>query len=120
MVAGGKARQRVHSSCHCDPLAAYAYRWFGGLTTTSNRSSVWLVLSHLRRLDKMFDLVVCANSHLALRLRRGGLGKVETIAMGVELGIFPRRYAHRLAGPIPVRSACGRAPSADRSRAASR
>jgi len=74
---------------HCDPLAAYAYRWFGGITTTQAIDRLFgCFWSHLRRLDRTFDLVVCANSQLAQRLRHGGLGKVETIAMGVEQGIF--------------------------------
>ena len=36
----------------------------------------------------MFDVVVCANSHLSQRLRSGGVTNVETIPMGVEGGIF--------------------------------
>jgi len=74
---------------HCDPLAAYAYRWFGGIATTSaiDRLFGWF-WRHLRRLDAMFDLVVCANRQLTQRLGRGGVGKAETVAMGVETGVF--------------------------------
>ena len=74
---------------HCDPLAAYAYRWLGGLAPTSaiDRLFGWY-WSHLRRLDGMFDLVVCANRQLASRLDRGGLGKSEAIGMGVEQSLF--------------------------------
>ena len=54
-------------------------RWFGRF---------W---RHLRGLSDMFDAVVCANSHLAERLRMGGLPNAETIPMGVESGIFSPR-----------------------------
>ncbi|MEO8455192.1 MAG: glycosyltransferase [Sphingomicrobium sp.] len=74
---------------HSDPLAAYAYRWLGGVAQidTIDRwfGRFW---RHLRGLGDMFDAVVCANSHLADRLRSGGLVNVETIPMGVEGGIF--------------------------------
>ena len=74
---------------HCDPLAAYAYRSLGGFAPTSaiDRLFGWY-WSHLRRLDGMFDLVVCANRQLASRLDRGGLGKSEAIGMGVEQSLF--------------------------------
>ena len=74
---------------HCDPLAAYAYRWFGGIATTTaiDRLFGWF-WRHLRRLDAMFDLVVCANQQLAQRLGFGGIAKAETVAMGVEAGVF--------------------------------
>ena len=74
---------------HCDPLAAYAYRWFGGIATTGaiDRLFGWF-WRHLRRLDAMFDLVVCANRQLAERLDNGGVAKAETVAMGVEAGVF--------------------------------
>jgi len=74
---------------HSDPLAAYAYRWFGGIahTDTIDRwfGRFW---RHLRGLGGMFDAVICANSHLAQRLRSGGVINAETIPMGVERGIF--------------------------------
>ena len=74
---------------HADPLAAYAYRWLGGVAPTAvidrwfNR--FW---RHLRGLGQMFDSIVCANSHLAERLAAGGVANTETIRMGVEPGIF--------------------------------
>ena len=77
---------------HSDPLAAYAYRWLGGVAqiATIDRwfGRFW---RHLRGLSDMFDAVVCANSHLAERLRIGGLPNAETIPMGVESGIFSPR-----------------------------
>jgi len=74
---------------HADPLAAYAYRWFGGIATTDTIDR-WFgrFWRHLRGLGDMFDAVVCANSHLSQRLRSGGVTNVETIPMGVERGIF--------------------------------
>src|SRR5437868_3923095 len=77
---------------HCDPLAAYAYRWLGGVMP--NRfidrlfGTFW---RHLQRLDAQFDLVVCANPELTKRLRSGRVVKAETIPMGVEPGVFSPR-----------------------------
>jgi len=74
---------------HCDPLAAYAYRWLGRLIPTQAIDRLFgRFWQHLRRLDQMFDLVVCANGQLARRLSHGGVGKSETIGMGVENGLF--------------------------------
>ena len=74
---------------HADPLAAYAYRWLGGVAPTRviDRcfSSFW---RHLRGLGRMFDVVVCANGQLAGRLATGGIANTETIRMGVEPGVF--------------------------------
>jgi alpha-1,6-mannosyltransferase len=74
---------------HADPLAAYAYRWLGGVASrpTIDRWFGWF-WRHLRGLDCMFDLVVSANDDLTHRLRAGGLTKAETIRMGVEAGLF--------------------------------
>src|SRR4051794_6093962 len=74
---------------HADPLAAYAYRWFGGIAKIDTIDR-WFgrFRRHLRGLGDMFDTVVCANSHLSQRLRLGGVMNVETIPMGVERGIF--------------------------------
>jgi alpha-1,6-mannosyltransferase len=77
---------------HSDPLAAYAYRWLGSIvpTPTIDRwfGRFW---SHLRGLDAMFDLVVCANDNLTARLRDGRIDGAETIRMGVEPGLFSPR-----------------------------
>jgi alpha-1,6-mannosyltransferase len=74
---------------HADPLSAYAYRWFGGVASreTIDRGFDWF-WRRLRRLDDRFDLVVSASARLSSRLGAGGLGKVVTIPMGVEPGIF--------------------------------
>lgn len=74
---------------HADPLAAYAYRWFGRLasieTIDRHCQPFW---EHLRRLSRSYDQVVCANGELARRLSEGGVRNVVTNAMGVEPGIF--------------------------------
>lgn len=74
---------------HSDPLSAYAYRWFGRIAKrpTIDRAfdRFW---KHLRRLDKQYDSIICANADLAGRLIDGGLTKVTVNAMGVEKNIF--------------------------------
>jgi alpha-1,6-mannosyltransferase len=74
---------------HSDPLAAYAYRWLGGIASRDriDRCFGWF-WSHLRGLGRMYDVVVCSNSQLTERLRTGGLGNSETLPMGVEQGLF--------------------------------
>lgn len=74
---------------HADPLAAYAYRWLGGIAPTGaiDRCFGWF-WRHLRGLGNMFDSVVCANAQLAARLAAGGVARTETIRMGVEPGLF--------------------------------
>jgi alpha-1,6-mannosyltransferase len=74
---------------HADPLAAYAYRWLGGLVPASriDRLFGWF-WRHLRSLGRTFDMVVCANNQLTERLRKGGIENCETIRMGVEAGLF--------------------------------
>lgn len=81
---------------HADPLAAYAYRWFGSIASTEaiDRGFGWF-WRHLRRLDESFDLVVTAGEGLAGRLRGGGLGHVEVNPMGVEPGIFSPAHRDR-------------------------
>jgi alpha-1,6-mannosyltransferase len=74
---------------HADPLAAYAYRWLGGVAPQHaiDRLFGWF-WRHLRALGGMFDAVVCASNQLADRLAGGGVGNVQTIRMGVEPGLF--------------------------------
>jgi alpha-1,6-mannosyltransferase len=83
---GGASRSLV---MHADPLAAYAYRWLGGVVPTQriDRMFGWF-WRHLRGLGRMFDSVICANEQLAARLRDGGLGNAQTVPMGVEGRLF--------------------------------
>jgi len=84
--AGGASRSLV---MHSDPLAAYAYRWLGGVAPiTVIDSWVGWFWRHLRGLGRMFDSVVCGNGQLAQRLMHGGIENAETIRMGVEPGVF--------------------------------
>jgi alpha-1,6-mannosyltransferase len=77
---------------HSDPLAAYAYRWLGGIasTRTIDRWCGWF-WRHLRGLSRMYDLVLCSNAQLSRRLRSGGIGNSEILPMGVEAGVFSPR-----------------------------
>ncbi|WP_114227248.1 MULTISPECIES: glycosyltransferase [Sphingomonas] len=74
---------------HADPLASYAYRWFGKVAErqTIDRWFGWF-WRHLRGLDGMYDLVVSANHSLSERLREGGLRNVATVPMGCEPNTF--------------------------------
>jgi alpha-1,6-mannosyltransferase len=74
---------------HADPLAAYAYRWFGKISSrqTIDRSFD-LFWQHLRRIGARFDTVISANENLSSRLRSGGVAGVRTIPMGVDPGLF--------------------------------
>lgn len=83
---GGAPRALI---MHADPLAAYAYRWFGAIAdrATIDRRFDWF-WRHLRRLDSAFDLIVCASRDLSQRLIAGGLGRVVTEPMGVEPDLF--------------------------------
>lgn len=74
---------------HADPLSAYAYRWFGPVAQqkTIDRGFDWY-WRHLRRLDQAYDMIISASEGLSARLRDGGLSRVQTIAMGVEPGLF--------------------------------
>lgn len=89
MVARWKGPALKSLVMHADPLAAYAYRWFGGLASREriDRGFDWF-WRHLRRLDQRFDMVVSASANLSSRLAGGGLGKVRTIPMGVSPDLF--------------------------------
>jgi alpha-1,6-mannosyltransferase len=74
---------------HADPLAAYAYRWFGPIARreTIDRGFEWF-WRHLRELDAKYDMIVCASHDLSRRLIDGGLRRIVTVPMGVEPGLF--------------------------------
>jgi alpha-1,6-mannosyltransferase len=79
---------------HADPLAAYAYRWFGPVASREaiDRGFDWF-WRHLRRLDARYDLVVSPSRSLADRLAEGGLRQVVTNPLGIASGEFAP--AHR-------------------------
>ena len=89
IVAGWHGTARRALIMHADPLAAYAYRWFGPIAerATIDRHFQWF-WNHLRRNALRFDTVVCANQGFSRRLRAGGVPNVATIPMGIDLGVF--------------------------------
>ena len=83
---------------HADPLAAYAYRWFGPLLSREaidrRFEPFW---RHLRELGHGFDRVVCASRELQTRLAQGGVANTVLHPMGIEAGLFsPRRRSMAL------------------------
>ena len=97
---------------HADPLAAYAYRWFGPVAerSTIDRHFQWF-WNHLRRNARRFDQVICANRGFARRLAEGGVPHVATLAMGIEAGTFgPEHRDEALRGDLLAR--CGLTPDA--------
>lgn len=112
MVARWNGRAPRTLIMHCDPLSAYAYRWFGGIadiaTIDRRLDRFW---HYLRGLDRAFDRVICASANLTQRLRAGGLRGATTIEMGVEPGIFSpaRRDEHLRAATL---ASCGLPPDA--------
>jgi len=89
IVAGWRGTAPRALIMHADPLAAYPYRWFGGIArrTAIDRQFQWF-WNHLRRSAAACDMVVSANDSLSRRLRLGGLPSVETIPMGTNPGLF--------------------------------
>lgn len=106
---GAAARSLV---MHCDPLSAYAYRWFGRLADVAaidrGFDRFW---RHLRELDRMFDSVVCASDSLTERLRRGGVHGATTIRMGVEPGVFSPTHCDPMVR-LNLLALCGLGPEA--------
>jgi len=94
---------------HADPLAAYAYRWFGPIAdrATIDRQCQWF-WNHLRRNARRFDAVICANSGFSQRLRAGGVAHVSTISMGIDSDIFtPARRDEALRIDLLLRCGLG-------------
>lgn len=89
IVAEWRGDAPKHWIMHADPLAAYAYRWFGALAQRSTIDQMfgWF-WDYMRSLAPRFARIVCANEWLAARLRGGGIANVDTIPFGVEAGIF--------------------------------
>lgn len=74
---------------HADPLSAHAYRWLENIVSrrTIDRGFDWF-WRHLRRLDEVFDIVICASPSYANRLAEGGLKRTAILPMGVEPRLF--------------------------------
>lgn len=97
---------------HADPMAAYAYRWFGGIVdrATIDRRFQWF-WDHLRRNALRFDQVICANASFAGRLTSGGVANVFTLPLGIDSGVFsPEHRDERLRAELLAR--CGLTPDA--------
>ena len=97
---------------HADPLAAFAYRWFGQVASREaiDRGFDWF-WRHLRRLDARYDLVVSPSRSLTERLREGGLRQVTTLPLGIVPGVFsPARRDPALRARLLER--CGLGPEA--------
>jgi len=94
MVADWKGDARRVLFMHSDPLSAYLYRWFGTIAQPASIDATFEPYwRYLRRLGRRFDAIVSASPGLSRRLIGGGVGKVATVPMGVEPGIFSP--AHR-------------------------
>ncbi len=78
---------------HADPLAAYAYRWFGQVSSRETIDQGFeFFWRYLRRLGIGFDGIISANDSLTKRLTGGGVAGVVTIAMGVDPGMFSPKH----------------------------
>jgi alpha-1,6-mannosyltransferase len=69
---------------HSDPMAAYAYRWFGFLNPALVDGLFSRFWDHMRFLGRSFDAVVSPSRQLTQRLRQRGLENVATVPLGVE------------------------------------
>lgn len=97
---------------HADPLAAYAYRWFGPIAPIPliDRGFDWF-WRHLRRMGRRYDAVVAPSVALAERLTAGGVANVVALPMGVEPGSFsPAHRDDRLR--TELLASCGLTPDA--------
>ncbi len=96
IVADWKGPARKALFMHADPMATYAYRWFGQVAPRDTIDRTFApYLNHLRRAAAKFDTVVCCNPDLAGRLRHAGITNVSMIPLGIE----PNRFSptHRSA-----------------------
>ena len=76
---------------HSDPMAAYAYRWFGFLNPGIIDGIFSRFWDHMRFLGRSFDAVVSPGRELAERLKQRGLTNVSTIPLGVDGSFSPAR-----------------------------
>jgi alpha-1,6-mannosyltransferase len=97
---------------HADPIAAFGYRWLGGLAPVAAIDRVLTpAWSYFRNTARGFDLVVTASDGFSERLRAQGLANVVTHPMGIQDGIFsPALRDEDLRAGLLER--CGLQPSA--------
>jgi alpha-1,6-mannosyltransferase len=93
IVADWKGPARKALFMHADPMAVYAYRWFGQVAPRDTIDRTFApYLNHLRRAAAKFDTVVCCNPDLEARLRHAGIPNVTMIPLGIE----PNRFSPSL------------------------
>ncbi|HEX4736081.1 MAG TPA: glycosyltransferase [Allosphingosinicella sp.] len=74
---------------HADPIAAYGYRWLGGVAPTGAIDRIMaLPWAYLRNTAAGFDRIVTASESFSERLVAQGMRNVVTNPMGVQDGIF--------------------------------
>lgn len=74
---------------HADPVAAFGYRWLGGVASVATIDRILAPAWHyLRNTADGFDRVVTASAGFSERLIAQGLRNVITDEMGVQEGIF--------------------------------
>jgi alpha-1,6-mannosyltransferase len=112
MVERWRGNARRVLFLHSEFLAAFAYRWLGAVAPREQIDGVFdWYWRHLRSVSQSFDCIVSASPGLTQRLASHGVGKLATIPMGVEAGIFSpswRREALRSA----LLERCSLAPDA--------
>jgi len=110
IVAEWRGSAPRHWIMHADPLAAYAYRWFGRMAEqeTIDQWFGWY-WRHMGRLAPSFQTIICANDALTARLVQGGLVNARTIRFGVEPGTFSPHLRDEALRQILLQR-CGRSP----------
>lgn len=89
IVADWKGPARKSLFMHADPMAVYAYRWFGQVAPRDTIDRTFAPYhNHLRRAAAKFDTVVCCNPDLEARLRHAGIPNVTMIPLGIEANRF--------------------------------
>jgi alpha-1,6-mannosyltransferase len=74
---------------HADPVAAFGYRWLGGVASVATIDRILTpAWRYLRHTAEGFDRVVTASPGFSERLAAQGLRNVVTNEMGVQEGIF--------------------------------
>lgn len=95
---------------HSDPMAAYAYRWFGFLSPSFVDTLFSRFWRHLTAIGQSFDRIVSPSEQLASRLQGRGIRNVATIPLGVHGSFGPQLRDSRWRSDL-LRS-LGLAPSA--------
>jgi alpha-1,6-mannosyltransferase len=97
---------------HADPVASYPHRWLSPLMSPARVDRLFgRFWAYLRRLAGRFDGVVVGGGWLAERLAAQGIGRIASVPLGVDRGVFSP--ARRDAGlRAELLEACGQPESA--------